>query len=261
MFYFTDNIVTYYVVNGGSSRSPGLQDLIYRIKALEQVLGCMLEVVHVPGTTLIAQGADDLSRGVWVSPFRTYVPAPRLVPALFAAVRLAPGWEALLRAHTPSLPETPFVPRRWSDEWTASNVLHQCTVWAPPVEMAPQVISGILTLWTEAAGTTSAIIFLPRILQRQWYRLSRHLTRLSPSDAALHSNDCFYFTDPDKAIYHHLPLTVLYLPPFVASLPDPRLEQSPSHVPGHVRRWYETRKQYLYRLSEGDPIQGKARDL
>ena len=261
LFYFTDNIVTYHVVNGGSSRSPGLQTLIYQIKALEQSLGCLLEVVHVPGTTLIAQGADDLSRGVWVSPFRAYVPAHQLVPALFAAVRLNSDWEELLRRHVANLPEVPFVRRQWHDTFNGPNLFHQCTVWAPPVEMAPQLVSWILTLWTEASSTTSALIFLPRILQRQWQRLSRHLIRLTPTDTDRHSSDCFYFTDPDGAIYHHLPLTVLYLPPFVASLPDPRLEQSPSHVPGHVRRWYEARKQHLYRLSEGDPSQGETSDV
>ena len=53
VFYFTDNLVSYYIVAGGSSRSPELQRLVLRIKELEQELGCHFEVVHVPGTMMI----------------------------------------------------------------------------------------------------------------------------------------------------------------------------------------------------------------
>jgi hypothetical protein len=55
LFYFTDNLVTYYIVSGGSSSSPELQKLLRRLKYLELVLEIRLEVVHVPGKHMIAQ--------------------------------------------------------------------------------------------------------------------------------------------------------------------------------------------------------------
>ena len=61
LLYFTDNLVSYYVIQGGSSRTPALQKLVLRIKELEQELGCHFEVVHVPGTMMIWQGTDGLS--------------------------------------------------------------------------------------------------------------------------------------------------------------------------------------------------------
>jgi hypothetical protein len=64
LFYFTDNLVTYYIVSGGSSGSPELQKLICRLKYLEMTLEICLEVVHVPGTHMIDQRTDGLSRGV-----------------------------------------------------------------------------------------------------------------------------------------------------------------------------------------------------
>ena len=70
VFYFPDNLVSYYVIQGGSSRTPALQKLVLRIKELEQELGCHFEVVHVPGTMMIWQGTDGLSRGLWMSPER-----------------------------------------------------------------------------------------------------------------------------------------------------------------------------------------------
>jgi hypothetical protein len=64
LFYFTDNLVTYYIVSSGSSSSPELQKLLRRLKYLELLLGLQLEVVHVPGTHMIDQGTDGLSRGI-----------------------------------------------------------------------------------------------------------------------------------------------------------------------------------------------------
>jgi hypothetical protein len=70
LFYFTDNLVSYYVVQNGSSSSPALHDLVRQIKILEMKLGCRLEVVHVPGRLMIGEGTDGLSRGLWISPDR-----------------------------------------------------------------------------------------------------------------------------------------------------------------------------------------------
>ena len=64
LFYFTDNLVTYYVVSGGSSRSSEIQRLLCRLKYLEMALAIHLEVVHIPGSHMIEQGADRLSRGL-----------------------------------------------------------------------------------------------------------------------------------------------------------------------------------------------------
>jgi hypothetical protein len=66
-FYFTDNIVTYFAVTAGSSRSPGLHSMVEEIKKLEIELGITLEVVHVPGTTIIEERTNGLSHGIWSS--------------------------------------------------------------------------------------------------------------------------------------------------------------------------------------------------
>jgi hypothetical protein len=65
-FYFTDNIVTYFAVTAGSSTSPGLHSMVEEIKKLEIKLGITLEVVHVPSTTIIVEGTNGLSGGVWL---------------------------------------------------------------------------------------------------------------------------------------------------------------------------------------------------
>jgi hypothetical protein len=82
-FYFTDNLVTYYIVNSGSSTSPKLHKLIVAIKVLEQELGCLLEVVHVPSTLIITQDTDGLSRGVWCSALHERVDQNRILASIF----------------------------------------------------------------------------------------------------------------------------------------------------------------------------------
>jgi hypothetical protein len=63
VFYFTDNEVTCNIWKKGSSKNLPLHLLVQQLKALELALGCRLEVIHVPGTTMITQGTDGLSRG------------------------------------------------------------------------------------------------------------------------------------------------------------------------------------------------------
>jgi hypothetical protein len=67
LFYFTDNLVSYYVVHNGSSTSRELHKLIRRIKILEIKLDCHVEPVHVPGKLMIEQCTEGLSRGIWAS--------------------------------------------------------------------------------------------------------------------------------------------------------------------------------------------------
>ena len=55
LFYFTDNSTAYWIVQAGSSPSPGLHNLVEQIKIKEIELQCQLCVVHVPGVVTILQ--------------------------------------------------------------------------------------------------------------------------------------------------------------------------------------------------------------
>jgi hypothetical protein len=65
VFYFTYNEVTYNICKKGSSKTLSLLLLFQQLKALELALGCRLEIINVPGTTMITQGTAGLSRGIW----------------------------------------------------------------------------------------------------------------------------------------------------------------------------------------------------
>ena len=61
---FTDNSTSESCFNRGSSSSPLLHGLILRLRKVEMDIGLKLQMVHVAGTRMIAQGTDGLSRGM-----------------------------------------------------------------------------------------------------------------------------------------------------------------------------------------------------
>jgi hypothetical protein len=93
-FYFTGNMATYYAVSKGSSKSPALHAMVICIKQLEILLGSYLEVTHVPGTTIITDGTDDLSRGIWLSPLHHRPSQKALLAEIFAPLPHSPDVSA-----------------------------------------------------------------------------------------------------------------------------------------------------------------------
>jgi hypothetical protein len=74
VFYFTDNMTMYYVVMNGSSQipEPELHKLGRAIKRLEFLMGCRIQVTHVPGVLMVDEGTDGLSQELWQSPQQSY---------------------------------------------------------------------------------------------------------------------------------------------------------------------------------------------
>lgn len=92
LFYFTDNSTTYYIGASGSSTSPGLQALIEQIRHYEYLLRCQLQVIHIPGKAMIAQGTDGLSRGIWASELHPTLDQQQLTASIFAPTPYQPTW-------------------------------------------------------------------------------------------------------------------------------------------------------------------------
>ena len=72
LIYCTDNMVMCDVFRRGVSKSHTLQTLFLEIKLLELQLECHLLLIHVPGTTMIREETDGLSRGVPLQPLCKY---------------------------------------------------------------------------------------------------------------------------------------------------------------------------------------------
>jgi hypothetical protein len=71
VFYFKDNEVTNKNLKKGSSKTLYLHILVQQLEVLELALGCHLEVIHVPGNTMITHGTDGLIRVIWANGINT----------------------------------------------------------------------------------------------------------------------------------------------------------------------------------------------
>jgi hypothetical protein len=67
LVYSTDNDVTYNIARRGNSTLVELHRKVPVIKSLKLARGCHLEVIHVPGTSMIDQRTYGLSRGIWLT--------------------------------------------------------------------------------------------------------------------------------------------------------------------------------------------------
>jgi hypothetical protein len=237
LFYFTDNSVTYFAVQAGSSKLAHLQLLVRRIKLLELRLGCLLEVVHVPGVVMIDQGTDDLSRGVWISPLHAHIDPQQITMDIFAGVRSDPSLLPWVRDRLGLPSDARLALRSHSDYPTALQVLHQHSIWCPPPETARQLLCSLLLLWTESPRTTSFSLVVPRILIKQWSRVSRTTTVLGP----------FLNTSLPPSVRHPLrvPVMLIHIAAHVRCLPAPsRFRLDPSTVPCDVE-WHREQAELL----------------
>jgi hypothetical protein len=232
VFYFTDNLVSYYIMSSGSSTSPELHRLVLQIKRLELVMCCHLEVIHVPGKLMIHQGTDGLSRGLWMTPERT-----RWSSLKESSVALGPvpfGWQLARWVETTIGIPPGAIGQHFGtlDPWTFAQVQDRWSIWTPTPEVARQAISFFLDCWVEKPLSTGAAFLVPRILQRTWSHVSHSVIEYK---AILPHNlpvDCSYLSD--------IPFVLLVVTPHVRSLP-PVVDETPSaRAPVWIRQQVES---------------------
>ena len=232
LLYFTDNMVSYDVFRKGSSKSLPLWKLLLKIKLLEMELQCVLQVIHVPGTAMIEQGTDGLSRGVALQALGAHK-SNSLVPLLWRAVPPSP---TLLQWVLTILP--PLYPTNvqwlfhddWSD-WSRTAMLNSFVFWCPSPGFARQAILQALSVWVESPTTCGHVFLVPRILQRDFGRLSKFVLFHGQFD-----NLPLPFTPL-------VPFVLYYIPPFNRLLAyqnqraqdDNRLDIPPISVPSWIR--------------------------
>jgi hypothetical protein len=219
-FYFTDSMTVYCAVTKGSSSSPGLHGMVEKIKKLEIELGCHLEVVHVPGTTIITERTDGLSRGIWVSALHPRPTQRQLLSEIFGPVPHSPQLQEWALNET-GLPATTHCHyRSWSAPWIAEDVFDRLTIWYPPPEVGAQLLYFLFQCHAERPLTTAALIILPRVLQKKWSRPSRHLV-----EVGIYPRQMVLFAHRSLLT---IPVVVLLIPFHVRHLPDPRLDAPPT---------------------------------
>jgi hypothetical protein len=235
LFYFTDNSSVYYIVKGGSSKSPELHKLARTIKILEIELGCRLEPVHVPGVLMIEEGTDSLSRGLWLAP-------ARLTRSSLTESSMALGGVPFSRAMGHWALEAVGLATNSSyfhhstlGEWKFEEIYGKVSIWTPVPEVARQALVRFLDIWVEGPTSTSGIFIIPRILQKDWEYICKHVLTLGEIYPWMLPASCTYDS--------HIPLVLLYVPFYVRSLPDYRVvESSPTTV--HTK-WHTEQADHL----------------
>jgi hypothetical protein len=128
-FYFTDSSTVYYAGSKGSSSTKNLHDMVEKIKPLEIELGCHLEVVHVPGKTIITEHTDGLSQGIWISTFHPRPTQARLLTEIFAPDMASPDVQQWAMNQAGIDHRTVCHYRDWTDPWDATTVMNRLTIW------------------------------------------------------------------------------------------------------------------------------------
>lgn len=234
VFYMTDNLVSYYIINQGSSRTPGLHQLALEIKELCLQLGCQVEVVHVPGTIMIYQGTDGQSRGLWMAPERRVAGMNQELfnPIVYSSKLGEWALEEL------NLPPQPLLHLSFQDPTANAKIRGRLTVWTPPPECGRQVIRTFLQSWVQSPGDTSGIFLIPRIMQRQWGRVAKYVQERGVYHAGLL---------PDPYRFHsHLPFVLLYVPQHLPVLRRDRMELP---APTQPKGWHKHQAEQVRGLS------------
>ena len=174
---------------------------------------------------MIKQGADGLSRGVWISPWHEQVPTQKLLSLILSSVILLPGWHAWMTSHFILLSHLSATVIDWSMDWNPDQVLDLATTWIPPPEMASQSISFVLNTWVERPTTTSAVFIVPQVLSQQWQYLSHHVQTLQVLDVGV----CPF-------LQHLVPVVILSLCAYYHCLPCTTTSRlDPSSFPNYRR--------------------------
>jgi hypothetical protein len=239
LFYFTDNLVTYYIVSGGSSASPELQKLLRRLKYLELTLEIRLEVVHIPGTHMIDQGTDGLSRGLRLTGGGFKRPPRTETQRIFEGVpATANSISWAQQVIGPYLQHNRCVFVESTTTWTHHQISGRATLWFPAPEWAHQLMDAVVNAWTEHPWNTEAFFLIPRVFQRDWGRTSKHI-----QDLGLHIATSI----PDYGGNTEIPCVLLHLPCYIRSLPP--LNRMDAFARPTGPKWHLEQAEYVRGLS------------
>ena len=224
-------MVTYDVFRRGTSKSTPLWNLLLRIKLLELQLHCHLQVIHVPGTILIRQGTDGLSRGVAMQPLASNL-SNGLIPLLW---RAAPASPSTLNWALDKLPlqlpnSTTWTYQSDFSDWSQSLMIHQSVLWCISPSFARQAILRALSTWVESPTTSCHIFLVPRLLQRDFGRLSKFV---------IFSGQYIDLPLPFTPL---VPFVLYFLPPFDRNsvyqqqLQQQSVDKTSNNVPSWIQR-------------------------
>jgi hypothetical protein len=147
----------------GSSKTLTLQLLVQKLKALNLAFWCRLEVIHVPGTTMITHGTDGLSIGICANGLNTDLksfPVEIFLPAL--PYMSSTNWAL---SHIGVYEEYALW---WNVDmdtrlWEPHKLMYNNTVWALSSGVVRRSFTTAIVVWVESPWDNSHLFLVPRI--------------------------------------------------------------------------------------------------
>jgi hypothetical protein len=112
--------------------------------------------------------------------------------------------------------------------WDFEHVSQQTSMWIPAPEIARQALVKFMEIWVENATTTHGIFLVPRIMQKYWGNISKHVHEVATIYPSVLPEECAY---------------PLLIPFFSRCLPDARMDESTKGR--HFPRWHATQADYM----------------
>jgi hypothetical protein len=132
-------------------------------------------------------------------------------------------------------PNAEYVHHMSLGKWAFEGIYGKISIWTPVPEIARHAIVWFLDIWVEGATITSGIFLIPRILQKDWEYLCKHIITMG---------EIYPWMLPVSCVYDsHIPFVLLYVPFYVRSLPNYRVVES-APTPVHTR-WHMEQADHL----------------
>jgi hypothetical protein len=196
VWIFTDNTTAEGVFWKGHSPNPLLNELALRLRVLEMDGSIRIQMVHVPGTRMIQQGTDGLSRGDLTEGVMAGSSMLEHVPLKLSALERQPRLQAWMSSWLPS-PPYELSPGQWSVEghgcsggtvggcgvWHPVELHHQWYLWAPPPVLGDIAMEELEASRHKRSHLSHVIIF-PRLMTFAWrkklFKLCDVVTTIPP---------------------------------------------------------------------------------
>lgn len=222
LFVFTDNTTVEACSFRGSSSSPKLLDLIIRLlRVLSLTTGAKLNIFHVAGTRMIAQGTDGVSRGCLTQDVMAGESMCTFIPIHQPATKRSQEPEPWIRSWSGE-DSIHLTEMEWFEGgydivgWSRDGLIEKPIInegrtylWCPPPFAADMAMAEMRR--ARIKRQTSAHVFVcPRLCSHLWLK-------------QLHKASDIVFQVPPNQMYWpksmHEPLLIGILFPFVRSKP------------------------------------------
>jgi hypothetical protein len=169
LFMFTDNSTAESAFFKGTSTSKALFELVLELRQIEMRTGSRLHIIHVPGTRMIDQGTDGLSRGDMNAGVMAGDDLMAHVPLHLSALDRRPklaewlqGWLTNKDGEEAEILE----PERWFERHEGGGAY----IWTPPPAAARRVNTELARSILKRPESMHAVL-IPRLMTGYWRKV------------------------------------------------------------------------------------------